>query len=115
MAFNVLARNCDDHTKNLAFIRTRDQGWALAPAYDLTHAYNPRGEWTFQHLMSVNGKFDGIGRRDLLQEADRFGIRNPARILADVAAALDAFGQFAREAGLSPSKTDHVAGDFCAI
>jgi serine/threonine-protein kinase HipA len=114
-AFNVMTRNCDDHTKNLAFILKRGQAWALAPAYDVTHAYNPKGEWTYQHLMSVNGKFNGIARTDLLQEADRFGVRSPARILGDVTAALDAFSQFAGEAGLPAARVDQVAQDFWVI
>ena len=48
-----------------------DWRWALAPAYDVTHAYNPRGDWTFQHLMSVKGRFADITTRDLLVVADR--------------------------------------------
>src|SRR3546814_16444718 len=62
MAFNVMARNCDDHTKNHAFLLREGGRWELAPAYDVTHAYNPNGEWTYQHLMGVNGKFNETGR-----------------------------------------------------
>src|SRR3546814_3072114 len=51
MAFNVMARNCDDHTKNHAFLLREGGRWELAPAYDVTHAYNPNAEWTYQHLM----------------------------------------------------------------
>ena len=36
MAFNVYARNMDDHARNFSFI-FRDGKWALAPAYDLTN------------------------------------------------------------------------------
>jgi serine/threonine-protein kinase HipA len=60
MALNVMSRNCDDHTKNFSFILKQPQNWELAPAYDIAHAHNPKGQWTYQHLMSVNGKFDGI-------------------------------------------------------
>ena len=112
MAFNVMARNCDDHTKNFAFLLKAGQTWALAPAYDVTHAYNPKGEWTFQHLLSVNGRFSGITRTDLLTEADRFGVRDPGGILADVSAALASFGEFAGEAGLSGQTLDRVGRDF---
>src|SRR3546814_9109974 len=73
MAFNVMARNCDDHTKNHAFLLREGGRWELAPAYDVTHAYNPSGEWTYQHLMGVNGRFDGITRDDLMAVARRFG------------------------------------------
>ena len=112
MCFNVMARNCDDHTKNFAFRLKRGQDWELAPAYDVTHAHNPSGEWTYQHLMSVNGKFNHITRDDLLEEADRFGVRRPKDILTDVRTALDNWPAFAREAGLTAPTSDRVAADF---
>jgi serine/threonine-protein kinase HipA len=74
IAFNVMAKNCDDHTKNISFILREQTTWELAPAYDLTFAYNPKGEWIYQHLMSVNGNFNQIGRDDLLILADRFQV-----------------------------------------
>ncbi len=112
MAFNVMAKNCDDHSKNFAFRLQQEGAWELAPAYDITHAYNPRGEWTYQHLLSVNGKFSGIARADLLVEADRFGVRRPLDALADVRAALDAWPEFARAAGLAPQTISNIRSDF---
>jgi serine/threonine-protein kinase HipA len=55
MAFNVMTRNYDDHTKNFSFLRKREEAWELAPAYDITHAHNPRGEWTFPANHSAVG------------------------------------------------------------
>ncbi len=112
MGFNVMARNCDDHTKNFAFRLKQGQDWELAPAYDVTHAHNPKGEWTYQHLMSVNGKFNDITRDDLLQEADRFGVRRPKDRLAEIRAALENWPACAREAGLGNTTSDRVAADF---
>jgi serine/threonine-protein kinase HipA len=112
MCFNVMARNCDDHTKNFAFLLKRGEPWQLAPAYDVTHAHNPKGEWTYQHLMSVNGKFNEITREDLLQEADRFLVRRPKDLLAEVRAALVDWRPHAKEAGLGQATTDRVAADF---
>jgi serine/threonine-protein kinase HipA len=112
MAFNVMAKNCDDHSKNFSFRLKQGGNWELAPAYDLTHAHNPRGEWTYQHLLSVNGKFSGITRADLLIEADRFGVRRPLDALADVRAALNAWPRFAREAGLTQASIDDIRADF---
>lgn len=112
MVFNVMAKNCDDHTKNLAFLLKQGEPWALAPAYDLTFAHNPAGPWTHQHLMSVNGKFKDITRADLLLEAERFGVRRPERILQDVAAAVGSFDEFAAEAELPTSKRDEVRRHF---
>jgi len=112
MAFNVMARNCDDHAKNFSFRLKQGNAWDLAPAYDVTHAYNPRGEWTYQHLMSVNGKFDGITRDDLLLEGDRFQVRRPKDLLADVRAAVENWPACAKEAGLRAATTNRVAADF---
>ncbi len=112
MAFNVMARNCDDHTKNFAFRLKRGQKWELAPAYDVTHAYNPKGEWTYQHLMSVNGKFQNITRDDMLVEASRFGVSRPKDLLNEVRTALEDWPRFAREAGLGDATSDRIAADF---
>ena len=115
MAFNVMARNCDDHTKNFGFRLRHGQSWELASAYDVTHAYNPKGEWTYQHLMSVNGKFQNITRVDLLEVADRFGVRKPQDALADVRAAMDNWSSFAADAGIPSSLRDRVAKDHLLI
>jgi serine/threonine-protein kinase HipA len=112
MAFNVMARNCDDHTKNFAFLLKQGRSWELAPAYDVTHAFNPKGEWTYQHLMSVNGKFQGITQDDLLADADRFSVRKPREILAEARAALENWPAFALKAGMETSLRDRVASDF---
>lgn len=112
MVFNVMAKNCDDHSKNFAFRLKQGKAWELAPAYDLTHAHNPKGEWTYQHLMSVNGKFSNITRADLLQEADRFGVRRPLALIADVKAALDNWPRLAAEAGLGRMAVEAIAAEF---
>jgi serine/threonine-protein kinase HipA len=115
MAFNVMARNCDDHTKNFGFRLKQGQSWELAPAYDVTHAHNPKGEWTYQHLMSVNGKFQDIARADLLEVGDRFGVRRPQDALADVRAALDNWSAFAADARIPSPLRDSVARDHLLI
>jgi serine/threonine-protein kinase HipA len=115
MAFNVMARNCDDHTKNFSFILKEGGSWELAPAYDITHAYNPKGEWTYQHLMSVNGKFKDITRTDLLEEADRFGVRRANDLIAEVRAAAENWVTCAKEAGLRADSYDRVAADFLLL
>lgn len=112
MAFNVMARNCDDHTKNLAFLLKQGQPWTLAPAYDVTYAHNPDGPWTHQHLMSVNGKFKGITRADLLLEAERFGVRRAEGLLGEVAAAVGSFDEFAKEAELPAPRRDEIRSLF---
>ncbi len=109
MAFRVMARNCDDHTKNVSFLLRRGEPWRLAPAYDETFAHNPRGEWTNQHLMSVNGRFADIGAADLLAEADRFGIGEGKSILAQVRSALATWREHAAAAGVAAEEIERIA------
>jgi serine/threonine-protein kinase HipA len=112
MALNVMARNCDDHTKNFGFLMRQDGGWELAPAYDFTHAHNPKSHWTAQHLMSVNGIFDGITRRDLLAVSDRFQVPGAKAILAEARAAAEQWPAFAAEANVPHGRMTEIAKDF---
>lgn len=109
IAFNVMAANCDDHTKNVSFLLREGGAWELAPAYDVTFAFNPQGEWTYQHLMSVNGEFAAITRDDLLVVADRFGIGTAPQVLAQVAEAVAAWPEFAAQAAVRASEVTRVA------
>jgi len=114
MVFNVLAKNCDDHTKNFSFMLDAEAGtgWQLAPAYDLTYAYNPDGEWTYQHLMSVNGNFNRIDRSDLLAVADRFRIPRARSVVAEVAASVDRWAEFAERAGVDGGQATQIEATF---
>ena len=69
MVFNVIMKNCDDHTKNFSFLLRKGDRWRLAPAYDITYAYDPSSYWIKRHQMSINGKLDGIVRKDLTDTA----------------------------------------------
>jgi len=75
--FNVVGRNHDDHVKNIAFLMNRRGEWRLAPAFDMSYAWDPRGEWTSRHQMSINGKRDGFERDDLIAMASIAGIKKP--------------------------------------
>lgn len=108
MVFNVMAANRDDHTKNFSFILRQGGEWDLAPAYDVTHAYNPQGEWTYQHLMAINGKFGDIKTEDFLAIADRFEIANPQNILGQVQGAIEAWPEFAGEAAIRESSIKYI-------
>ena len=108
MAFNVMGRNCDDHTKNLSFRLRQGHPWELAPAYDITFAHNPKGEWTSQHLMSVNGKFKDFREEDLLEVADRFAIGTAKSVIFAVRDAIKAWADFAGQAGLSKTLLEDI-------
>jgi serine/threonine-protein kinase HipA len=99
MVFNVATVNFDDHVKNFAFLMDREGRWRLAPAYDLTHAENDG--WTRQHQMSMNERFRGVRRADLLRIGSAFDV--PAagrRIIDQVLAALDGWSAYADAAGV---------------
>lgn len=66
MAFNVIARNQDDHVKNIAFLMNKQGEWSLAPAFDVTYSYNPSGSWTANHQMTLNGKRDNFTMVDFV-------------------------------------------------
>lgn len=107
MIFNVVARNQDDHTKNISFAMNRSGDWRLAPAYDVMWAYNPAGDWTSRHQMTVNAKRDGFGLDDLRIVADGSGVADPADILDQVVEAVADWPKNAQAAGVEP---DRVAG-----
>lgn len=114
MVFNVMARNCDDHSKNFSFLlrqgsREGNHPWALAPAYDVTFAHNPHGEWTHQHLMSVNGKFQGFEVADVMAEARRFGVGTASRVMEQVRVALARWPEFAQAAGLPEAQAHAIS------
>lgn len=109
MIFNIMGRNCDDHSKNFSFILKQGGSWKLAPAYDVTFAHNPKGEWTNQHLMSVNGKFKDITGDDIRDVANRFGVGEVNQIISDVTDAIKSWPDFAKKAGLVNQEIQRIA------
>jgi len=111
MAFNIVARNQDDHVKNIAFLMNKRGQWSLAPAFDVTYSYNPDGAWTATHQMTLNG------RRDRFDMADfRAGAKNAMmkrgranRILDEVIAAVKRWPEFAAQAGVEEIWTNQIA------
>lgn len=109
--FNVVGRNQDDHPKNIAYLMDRDGRWTLSPAFDLAYAYNPGGDWTDRHQMSLNGKRDAFDRADLIAFGQTAGLK-PARVealLDAVTSAIASWPEFAGEAGVSDEQVNAVA------
>ncbi len=100
LVFNVVVRNQDDHTKNISLLMDEAGRWRLSPAYDMGYAYNPDGGWTATHQMSVNGKFEGIGRTDLLALASRNHIKGADKIIDEVCQAASRWPSTALECGV---------------
>ncbi|WP_309640709.1 type II toxin-antitoxin system HipA family toxin [Flavobacterium sp.] len=97
MVFNVMARNCDDHTKNFAFRLRKDKDWELAPAYDICYAYRPGSEWVSQHALSINGKRNAITKADLLTVAKSMNIKKANEIIQQTSDAVKKWADFADE------------------
>lgn len=108
MIFNIMARNCDDHSKNFSFLLKEGSDWELAPAYDVTFAHNPEGEWTHQHLMSVNKKYKDITADDILTVADRFGVGEAKQIIKEVREVIKSWPIFAKEAALNKNEINRI-------
>ncbi|MGD2112958.1 MAG: type II toxin-antitoxin system HipA family toxin [Gammaproteobacteria bacterium] len=109
MVFNIVARNLDDHTKNIAFLMGPDGTWRLSPAFDVIYAHNPAGRWTNQHQLSLNGKRDGFTRQDLLDAGDAISLPRPADIIDEVSAAVARWAEFAQQAGIDPQASAGIA------
>ncbi|MCA9189924.1 MAG: type II toxin-antitoxin system HipA family toxin, partial [Planctomycetales bacterium] len=109
--FNLLARNQDDHTKNIAFLMDKEAEWRLAPAFDMTYSYNPAGAWTSQHQMTLNGKRRGFVIEDFRSAADRFRLLRGKRLdnlLHEVDAAVANWPVFAQEAGVPTGQMEEI-------
>ena len=102
MAFNIIARNQDDHVKNIAFLMDRAGVWSLSPAFDITWSHNPTGEWTHRHQMSMNSKRDGFTLDDFLACAKAASLNRgrAVAILKDIQSAVEAWPRFAEGAGV---------------
>ena len=100
MAFNIVARNQDDHVKNIAFLMDKQGRWSLAPAFDVIYSYNPSGAWTAAHQMTLNGKRDGFTRADFQACAKSALMKRgrAATILGEVRAAVVRWPEFAAAA-----------------
>ena len=108
MAFNVIGRNQDDHTKNVAFLMGKDGRWKLAPAFDVVYSWNPIGDWTSRHQMSINGKRDDFSSSDLLAVAARFGIRHAEEIMQQVRDAVSRWPEFASKANVDEATSNRI-------
>ena len=110
LVFNVVARNQDDHVKNIAFLMDPQGEWSLAPAFDVTYAYNPQGRWTCHHQMTLNGKQDRFTVEDFRACAATAGLKRgrAEAILDDIRAVAQRWPQYAQQAGVQPAHLDQI-------
>ena len=110
MVFNIVARNQDDHVKNIVFLMNQQGEWRLAPAFDVTYSFNPSGAWTATHQMTLNGKRDGFTQVDFeaCAKAALMKRGRAATIIEEVQAAVRRWPEFAAEAGLGDAWRDKI-------
>ena len=109
MVFNVMARNCDDHTKNFLFIMDKTGQWNLSPAFDVCHSYRPGSSWVSQHSLSINGKRMDITRNDLLQVAKKMNIKKADTIIEQVHSAVSKWNDFAAQTGVKKDLKEAIS------
>ncbi len=109
MVFNVIARNLDDHTKNISFLMDNSGGWKLSPAYDVTYAYNPESRWTRRHQLSINGKRDEINKEDLLKVGKEMNIKKAKDIIDNVKDVISNWNIYAKDCNIPKSQIDSIS------
>jgi len=109
MVFNVIARNCDDHTKNFAFRLKKEGKWELAPAYDVCHAYRPGSEWVSQHALSINNKRKDITKEDLMVIGKSIQCKKANSIIREINTTVNQWQKFANDVNVKPELRDAIA------
>ena len=111
---NILARNHDDHVKNIAFLMNKQGQWHLSPAFDVAYSFNPDGAWTSRHQMSLNGKRDGFQTDDLIAFSETAGLKKARTIalLREVADAVKNWKRYAKAAEISVHDINRIEKTF---
>lgn len=109
MVFNVIARNCDDHTKNFSFRLKQEANWELAPAYDVCHAYRPGSEWVSQHALSINGKRKNITKEDLQLIGSSIKCKKANEIINEINDQVNTWQKYAKEVNVTPALRNSIA------
>jgi len=108
MVFNVIAQNCDDHTKNFAFTMNQAGVWKLAPAYDICHAYRPGSSWVSQHALSINGKRQGLSRKDLLEVGRQMNVKKAPAVINQVSEVVARWSEYAEQTKVESKLRDAI-------
>lgn len=114
MVFNIIARNQDDHVKNIAFLMDKSGQWSLAPAFDVIYSYNPAGAWTASHQMTMNNKRDNFTLADF-KECAKSALMKRGRaevIINEVRGAVSRWGDYADDAGVPAYWRDQIQNTF---
>lgn len=113
MVFNAMARNVDDHSKNVSFCMNRDGIWHLSPAYDVTYSVDLSAPaYSNRHSLTVNGKYENISRKDLEEVGLNNDIQDCKTLIDIVANAVANFESYAKDLGIDKKLIDAIKADF---
>jgi serine/threonine-protein kinase HipA len=112
MVFNIVARNQDDHVKNIAFLMDKSGAWSLSPAFDVTYSFNPSGAWTASHQMTLNGKRDDFTLDDFNACARAASMKRgrAAAIVGEVQDVVSRWKEYAEAAGVPDAWQEKIQG-----
>lgn len=115
--FNIIARNQDDHVKNIAFLMNKSGKWKLSPAFDVIYSYNPTGIWTNKHQMSMNGKRGKFNKIDFIEFAKTASIKNEKaeEIISQVQNAVSKWSTYAKNVNITNDVIRKIAATFRKI
>jgi len=110
MVFNIIARNQDDHVKNIAFLMDKSGTWSLSPAFDITYSFNPAGSWTADHQMTMNGKRDDFTLDDFRACAKTASMKRgrAEKIVDEVRDTVWRWKTYADDAGVTRLQRDQI-------
>ncbi len=109
MVFNIVARNQDDHVKNISLLMGKEGTWILSPAYDMSYSHNSSGIWTNNHQLSINGKRDNFTIEDLLKLGKENNIRNRNDIINHIIEIVSSWEKYAKEAEVEKENVIKIA------
>jgi serine/threonine-protein kinase HipA len=115
MVFNVMATNCDDHTKNFSFLMKEGGKWELAPAYDLCYSYDPNNIWINQHTLSINGKHRNINKADLMTIAKANSLKKGEKIIAQIKSVVSKWNDYAEKVEIAPKLRNSITDTLVAF
>lgn len=104
MAFNVFARNRDDHVKNHAFLMGSDGKWQTAPAFDLTY-WDAREH---EMIVGTEGAAPKLDHMLQVTRAVRMEDEQATRIINEVEAVVREWPSFAKQASVSNARTKEI-------
>jgi serine/threonine-protein kinase HipA len=88
----------------------RKGNWSLCPAFDVSYSYNPSGDWTSAHQMTLNGKRDGFVMDDFeaCGKLARLKQGQAKSILGEIQAVVGKWRDYADEVGVHPNQRDKI-------